>query len=204
MKKIKLYSVIDYIGEISLDQLFNRQRKIFERYDSVENSFPISDPKTFIKSLDAYILHAIEEVYEFYETSFTDKEELIDLFNYLLTIGSIFHKITGSVPDVDFVDEITYSSKVNVNAILHEINAKLITMRRLFPERKWHIAHDDSTVDFDRIEKSQRLIVEAVYGVFLLSSILPYFNLTPKELTNKSEAKVQKILQNSPKDSKRD
>ncbi len=193
----------EYIGSVNLEQLLSRQEKIFDRFDTISESFNTEQPRIFIQSLDAYILHVIEEVYEFYETSFSDPSELVDLFNYLLTLNTIFYKLSPTVPEVDFIDSITYSSSINLPVILHEINSKLIKMRRLYPERKWHTS-DTSEIDFEKINLSKILLIECLYGVFLIASILPFLDLSPKKLVDLSEAKVQKVLKAAPKNSKRE
>lgn len=185
-------SLADFM-KINMEGLFNRQMKIFNRYDSIKKSFDMKDSFEFIKNLDRYILHAIEEVYEFYDTSNSSNSELVDIFNYLVTINAILFSITNVIPKTLYVPMKTYSSEFDVNIILHEINSKLIKVRRLFPERKWH-KNETETITTIKLESCQTLTIEAMYGVYLIASCSPFLNIDYNALASLSEAKMQKIM----------
>jgi len=141
------------------------------------------------------MLHVIEEVYEYYESNFIEGSEVIDIFNYLLTILSILYHLTD---DVTLIDEIEFNDDKfrntgDVNEILHDINHKLILLRRLFPERKWHTDETEAITE-RKISQMINLIVEAIHGIFLLCSNLEFLGITDSVLISVSESKIQKIM----------
>jgi len=124
----------------------------------------------FSNHLDKYILHTIEEVIEALDeyqkgsNPLSFENEIIDIINYLGTIGSILELYLNK-------NHIYFNEKIDISdtpisydyydMTFLDIISDLIFMRRLNPERKWHKPHPciDKEKFIDRVKKIRASMV---------------------------------------------
>ncbi len=188
------YDIKNFL-KIDLTEIIKNHLSIVETFDNIEESFDIKDPYKFIQNLDKYILHTIEEVIEYFDSVYTMKDEVVDIFNYLLSNAAILYKVRGRIKIVDF-DNQKFVNEQDINVLLLEIISNLIAIRRLFPERKWHNNETIKEVSDEILEIAQIHIINAIYVLFLICSNYFYLELSPETLIEKSKIKAESIVSN--------
>jgi len=181
---------------IDLKSLIDRQKFIWLRYESSDvYNLKKNNATTFIKELDKYLFNITEEIIEtldvqvdcddnkFNERSEFDIneliEEIIDVFNYSATTLSILHTAYNCIEkeddvigilasndfekvhlsDADYMKDMLYKDLL---LVLHNV----VSIRRLFGERKWHKPHPKDNLEMNK----ERLILSMHYMINCLKA----------------------------------
>jgi len=124
--------------------------KIFMKYEKFEDiNVDYIDNKLFVKQLDKYLLHTIEEIEEahteYNHTGLSSEfvEELTDILSYTGTTLSfitenLIANFSGDSVNEHMIIKNTHYNSDYVEGSLLAIMSKIISCRKVFPERKWH------------------------------------------------------------------
>lgn len=161
-----------YIFDLS--KFIYRQNEIFDKF---------KQPINGIELIDKYILQTLEEVYET-DISNEPVDELIDVLMYLgSSLNTIeyekeFLPVKVAIIKEDNAKELKHS--------LHDINNRLMGIRRFYPERKWHKKYSPDDIDCDRGIIVSNILIDTIK---LVLSIL--INMTDIEDINSKLNKKQ-------------
>ena len=154
-----------------IESNFQNYSDIFKTYDEIKR-FNLDKPREFIASLDAYLLHAIEECVEYGSVEgCTDFSELVDIFNYVSTIGYILYTINDEKLDINLITSnfiIKYLNNINIYEMIFRIIECLINIRRLFPHRKWH-KKSTKVMTAKDINIAKKYVLEAIHIIALVA-----------------------------------
>lgn len=124
----------------NLKDFLEIQKKIYDNY------LPEVD---FMQNINNYFLHIMEEVYEFNTAPNVDEKigECIDVLMYLGSTLNCFNdsNYINILFNCESMDIKVKSNIVNLDNIIF----KLLDLRRIFPERKWHKPFDPNSIDYD-------------------------------------------------------
>jgi len=187
--------------ELNKKEIFKRQTIIFNFYDDIKN-FSLSDGKNLVNNLDKYILHSIEEIIEYFNTTFTDVEEFIDIVNYISTLGAIIY-LLGKKYNVELENEsnIKLDKSIKTKMLIHVLSLtsieSLIEIRRKIPHRKWHKNNENKILGKDFINDAWYEVQRSLHSILLIGDMLGYETTSVKIL---SEKKYKKIIAQSKKE----
>jgi hypothetical protein len=142
---------------LKLDGFAAMQSKILEKYENLSDvSMGITkvSMRHFVGKLDRYILHTVEEIAELNlaldELQEEPEEEAVDVLLYSGTIAAIsrHNEILLAIDTTGIPGEacsLRRSSRPDLGELERLsmcVLVDLVSMRRLFPERKWHVRHE--------------------------------------------------------------
>jgi hypothetical protein len=138
------------IMEFKMRSFMDVQKEIYEKFRFEAEGHEIN-------TIDKYILQTIEEIYEV-DSSSTPSHQCSEIIDILMYLGSLYWCVEEfcivsirnerkviSFPkqyfNVKDGSENYDNSLVDVDGISKKVLTGLVSIRRLFPERKWHKEH---------------------------------------------------------------
>ena len=147
--KFKIYCVDVETGlyVFNMKKFINIQNEIMKKY-RIGNDF---DFPTF----DRYIGQIYEELQEVLTAN--DDERLEEIIDVLMYIGStVSYIMEKDVIEVDPFTCITNNYNLSLDTFIKDLFVKVTTIRRLYPERKWHKPHNDENAEiYDLINRDK-------------------------------------------------
>ena len=176
----------DNIYDLDLSLFMENQSKIMNKY-----LYALEDLSLFEK-IDKYIMQIVEEIWES-KTADNEIEKIKELCDVVMYIGSTYKLIeehTNIHPIIDFSHIILYK---NNNFNIDIIFEKIINIRRLFPERKWHKKESN---DIKASNEDINVVLIMLYN--MIKEIFEYLIFSNKIIDPfiYIEAKEKKILSN--------
>lgn len=126
-------------------------QKLYETQKVIFNKWRADLPDSPIQNINNYTLHTIEELYESENAPgpMEKLEETIDSFMYLMSSISAYEldpKFNKSVElETLYLDSDTLYRDVPT---VQDIINKLMDVRRMYPERKWHKPFNPDEIDY--------------------------------------------------------
>lgn len=160
-------------------------RKTFKFRDFLKNQleitkkFPVKDDyfeKFDFKYLDLLLLQTTEELYEVL-TSKTKDEEKKEIIDVLMYLGTSFVFIDYSdKKEEEFLKEkdiVLDDQKLNIDldSFIKDLFLQIFSIRRLYPERKWHKTYDKSLINHEKRLNQTKFIIKNS-----IKEILKYLN----------------------------
>ena len=143
MDYIKLTSSKNWV-KVDIDKLYQTQKTIFNKWREELPSSPI-------QNINNYTLHIIEELYEseIAETPEERLEETIDVLMYVMSSISAYELDPNFEPPIRLADMYILGSELLGDVpTTHDIINKLMEIRRMYPERKWHKPFDPKDINY--------------------------------------------------------
>lgn len=143
MDYIKLTNSKNWV-KVDIDKLYQTQKTIFNKWREELPSSPI-------QNINNYTLHIIEELYEseIAETPEERLEETIDVLMYVMSSISAYELDPNFEPPIRLADMYILGSELLGNVpTTHDIINKLMEIRRMYPERKWHKPFDPKDINY--------------------------------------------------------
>ena len=143
MEYIKLTSSKNWI-KVDINKLYQTQKVIFNKWRDELPSSPI-------QNINNYTLHVIEELYEseIAENAEEQLEETIDVLMYVMSSMSAYELDPKFEPPVGFADMFISGSELLGNTpSVQDIINKLMSVRRMYPERKWHKPFNSEDINY--------------------------------------------------------
>lgn len=143
MDYIKLTNSKNWV-KVDIDKLYQTQKTIFNKWREELPSSPI-------QNINNYTLHIIEELYEseIAETPEERLEETIDVLMYVMSSISAYELDPNFEPPIRLADMYILGSELLGNVpTTHDIINKLMEIRRMYPERKWHKPFNPKDINY--------------------------------------------------------
>lgn len=120
------------IYEINLKTFLEKQEYIAAGYLDALNK------NTFMEIIDKYLMQTIEEVWEVVNSE-NDNEKIEELSDVLMYLGSTYALLACEIGNThDNLNDMYVIVDKKEELDLNNITQSLISIRRLFPSRKWH------------------------------------------------------------------
>lgn len=147
------------------------------------------------RMVDSMILQTLEEYYEsiISEDKENYQDELTDTVLYLCSFASYLrYDYFDNFNEEEVKKKLSSYNvgEVNYNDLINILFSNLLSIRRMYPERKYHVAYntEDLATDEDRMEAMYRIYV-------CFSYILTYMNDNGLSLSERKIEKSKNILQ---------
>lgn len=159
-KLIEQVSKKSNIFKINFRYFITNQDKIQKRYKET-----LEKTNTRMEIIDKYILQFLEEIWEAQnEVDIVGiTTETIDAIMYL---GSLYAYMRGEMySDCVLIDEL-FITNAGYCSDIEQVKNDLISIRRLFPERKWHKKEKSELIDEDLFLISSDIIIGLIKNLF--------------------------------------
>jgi hypothetical protein len=175
-------------------------KDIMEVFHKKEEDFDLNNLDIFFPKFEKLLFHTIEEVIEFFDTLYSDLKEFVDVFNYTNTLMGYIKELC----DRNLVEwkeykfnELFDKNIINYHLISMNIIKELTDIRRIFPNRKYHIKTSNKLENKEEnLKEMNKKVFKIYYYVIMLGSTGSLTNISEQIVLDMSRKKRELIISN--------
>lgn len=151
------------IYQINFEEFIHNQESIQRKYkDKLEST------NNIYEVIDKYILQVLEEIWEA-QTAKTDEDRIYEIIDAMMYVGSLYSYMNDALdPNNSITQKIIFVSNGKSYNDLEKVKNDIISIRRLFPERKWHKNEKSALSNKSRFKISSDILMDLIKNLILM------------------------------------
>lgn len=151
------------IYQINFEEFIHTQESIQRKYkDKLEST------NNIYEVIDKYILQVLEEIWEA-QTAKNEENRIYEIIDAMMYVGSLYSYMNDALdPDNTKTQKVIFVSNGKSYNDLEKVKNDIISIRRLFPERKWHKNEKSLLSNKSRFKISSDILMDLIKNLILM------------------------------------